>query len=72
MSGWSGGSANRSWRRDARGADSGRIGLIDDIRQILAKWRTKHNWHPGAEWDPSTGTYMAPTMPSEFSSLTDD
>ena len=58
--GWSGGAANRTWQRDARGPDSGRIGLIEDARAILAKFRAEHGWEPGMEWDPYAGAYTWP------------
>lgn len=52
MSGWSGGVANRTWQRDARGPDSGRIGLVDEVCEILAAFRAAHGWQPGMVWDP--------------------
>jgi len=57
MTGWSGGMANRSWQRDSRGPDSGRISLVDDVRRILAEFRAAHGWEPGFIWDPHLGTY---------------
>lgn len=29
----------------------------DDIRRILAEWRARHGWQPGAVWNPHTATY---------------
>lgn len=63
MTGWAGGIANREWKRDRRGPDSGRLGAVDDVRKILAKWRAEHGWQPGMTWDPREGTYKHPAAP---------
>ena len=60
VSGWSGGAANRTWQRDARSADSGRIGVIEDVRAILAKFRAEHGYEAGMVWDPQLGQYRWP------------
>jgi uncharacterized heparinase superfamily protein len=61
--GWSGGTANRNWQRGRRGPDSGRTGVAEDVRRILADWRAKHGWRPGYVWDPRTATYRLPPPP---------
>ena len=61
MTGWSGGAANRTWKRDARSPDSGRINLIEDVRRILADWRKTHGWTPESTWDPYVGAYVDTT-----------
>lgn len=58
--GWSGGIANRTWQRDARGAESGRIGVVEDVRAVLAAWRAEHGWEPGMVWDATIGWYRWP------------
>jgi len=60
MTGWAGGIANRTWQRDRREPDSGRINLAEDVHRILVKWRAEHGWEPGFIWDPRIGTYRAP------------
>ena len=57
--GWSGGVANRTWRRDGNDG-SGRIGLIEDVRRILGKFRDEHGYEPGQVWDPYAGAYVWP------------
>lgn len=60
MSGWAGGIANRTWQRDRRGPDSGRIEAINDVRRILATFRSEHGWERGMVWDPRRGQYVRP------------
>jgi hypothetical protein len=60
MTGWSGGVANRTWKRDARGSDDGRLGLAADIAAILRKFRDEHGYEPGMAWNPFTGRYEWP------------
>ena len=62
MSGWAGGSANRTWQRDRRGPDSGRLDAITDVRRVLTQWREQHGWEPGMTWNPYTGAYEWPVM----------
>lgn len=60
MSGWAGGSANRSWQRDRRGPVSGRTDLAADVARILGKWRAEHGWQEGSVWDARLGRYVKP------------
>lgn len=62
MSGWAGGAANRTWQRDRRSADSGRIGVVEDVRAILGAWRLSHGWEPGMVWDPAVAWYVWPAL----------
>lgn len=61
MSGWAGGIANREWKRDRRGPDSGRLNACADVARILAAWREQHGWQPGSAWDPHAGMYVVPS-----------
>jgi hypothetical protein len=58
VTGWAGGSANRTWQRGRRRQTPGQRNLREDVAAILAVFRESHGWVPGAEYDPYLGRYV--------------